>query len=317
MKAESAPENSFTLEFIAGARAGQTADLSPGKEYILGRGSDADIVIDHKKASRRHARIFPKGENCAIEDLGSINGTLVNGEKISEQVLFPGDSIQIADARIRVRLAGAHPGINEDLDSPPKTVGIFADRDANGEFATMGNAMSGRLDESSPRELLTMMAEAKVTGVLSIHPSWGAGRVLFRKGAIYYARVDGAADIRPAKALQRLVTAKSGSFEFSNEEPPSVEDEISQSLDELLGDIESLGPQFERLERLMHSMDADLVVATNADTDSHSGDRAMILKLVRENSALSWLLDRSPGTDAQAARTIGDLLESGVLTTDR
>ncbi len=317
MSAETSSEDRFTLEFIAGARAGQTVDLSPGKEYILGRGSDADIVIDHKKASRRHARIFPQGESCAIEDLGSINGTLVNGEKISKQVLFPGDSIQIADTRIRVRLAGAHPGINEDLDNPPETVGIFADRDANGEFATMGNAMSGRLDTTSPRELLTMMAEAKVSGVLSIHPSWGAGLVLFRKGTVYYARIEGLADIPPAKALQRLVTAKSGSFEFSAEEPPSVEDEISQSLDELLGDIESLGPQFERLERLMRSMDADLVVAKNPDTDSLSDDSSTILELVRETSARSKLLDRFPGTDAQAARTIGDLLESGSLTTSR
>ncbi len=314
MSAESSPEDSFTLEFIAGGRAGERTDLSPGRDYVLGRGSDADIVIDHKKASRRHARIFPKGAGCGIEDLGSINGTLVNGEKISEQTLFPGDSIQIADTRIRVRLTGSQPGINEDLENRPKTVGIFADRDASGEFATMGNAMSGRLDTSSPRELLTMLAEANVSGVLSIHPSSGARRVLFRKGAVYYARIDGQSDIRPEKALQRLVTARNGSFEFSSEEPPAVEDAITQSLEDLLKDIESLAPQFERLERLMRSLDADLSVTAGANEADLDDNSRKIVQLVRENGAVSRLLDRFPGTDAQAARTIANLLESGALT---
>ena len=317
MSAESSTNDSITLEFIAGGLAGTRLDLSPDKEYIVGRGTGADIVIDHKKASRRHARIFPKGGAHAIEDLGSINGTLINGEKISQRELFPGDSIQIADARIRVQPAGSQPGIIEDLEERPKTVGIFVDRDSSGEFATMGNALAGRLDTTSPRELLTMMSEAKVTGILSIHPSWGAGRVLFRNGEVYYARIDGQTDIRPEKALQRLVSAKAGSFEFSNEQPPEVEEGITQSLGDLLQDIESLAPQFERLERLMHSLDSALKAAEGADEPDLQESAQAIVELVRKNGSISKILDRFPGTDTEAARTIADLLESGVLAVSR
>ena len=107
MSGDPSANNNLILEFIAGSRTGERAEIENDREYILGRGVDADVLIDHKKASRRHARIFPRGGGHAIEDLGSINGTIVNGERVKEKDLFPGDSIQIADARMRVRGARA------------------------------------------------------------------------------------------------------------------------------------------------------------------------------------------------------------------
>jgi pSer/pThr/pTyr-binding forkhead associated (FHA) protein len=66
-------------------------------ELILGREqSSADLVIDDPGVSRRHARVIPENGGVVVEDLGSSNGTYVNGERISGPVeLGAGDEVQV------------------------------------------------------------------------------------------------------------------------------------------------------------------------------------------------------------------------------
>ena len=305
------------LEFITGVRTGETVELLADQEHILGRGNDADITIDHKKASRRHARIFPRGSGHFIEDLGSINGTIVNGEKIKEKELYPGDSIQIADARLRVRTGREELGINEDQGLQPDTIGIFRDRDSAGEFATMGNAMSGKLESTNPEDLLGMMVDAKATGVLSVHASWGTGRILFREGAIYFARVDGSPTIAPEKAIQRLIRAHSGTFEFNHESPLKVENETSVSIDAILEEHERFPQEFAKLEKLMPSPDAGLIASDSVTEDSLNEEQTAILRLAKENSSIPHVLDHFPGSDTDAVKAIVALIENGALSCSR
>ncbi|MBK8251891.1 MAG: SpoIIE family protein phosphatase [Polyangiaceae bacterium] len=65
---------------------------------VLGRSPDLKLTLDHHTVSRRHAEVFcdPFGR-WWIRDLGSTNGTLLNGEEITERVLQPGDFITIGD----------------------------------------------------------------------------------------------------------------------------------------------------------------------------------------------------------------------------
>jgi hypothetical protein len=78
-----------------GAGAGNEHPLDG--ELILGREQEsADLVIDDPGVSRRHARVLPENGGVVVEDLGSSNGTYVNGERISGQVeLGAGDEVQI------------------------------------------------------------------------------------------------------------------------------------------------------------------------------------------------------------------------------
>jgi DNA-binding response OmpR family regulator len=63
----------------------------------IGRWEDNDVVVDDRWVSRNHARIRREGERYILEDLGSRNGTLVNGRHITDPtVLADGDRIQVA-----------------------------------------------------------------------------------------------------------------------------------------------------------------------------------------------------------------------------
>jgi FHA domain len=81
----------------AGLRAGSAYDLSDGA--LLGRGDTADIRLQDTFASSAHARLTPQGEVIVLEDLGSTNGTYLNGEPLrGPQPLHVGDSIRIGDS---------------------------------------------------------------------------------------------------------------------------------------------------------------------------------------------------------------------------
>jgi FHA domain len=81
----------------AGLSAGSAYDLSDGA--LLGRGDSADIRLEDTFASSAHARLFAEGDVIVIEDLGSTNGTYLNGEPLrGPQPLHVGDSIRIGDS---------------------------------------------------------------------------------------------------------------------------------------------------------------------------------------------------------------------------
>ena len=87
----------------AGLRAGAAYDLS--QSVLLGRGEQADIVLDDANVSRRHAEVRPSGGSWTVRDLGSTNGVKVNGRRIQgPQSLKPGDVIELGTSRATFEL---------------------------------------------------------------------------------------------------------------------------------------------------------------------------------------------------------------------
>ena len=85
------------VETAAGLRDGVAYDLSDGA--VLGRGDQSDIQLEDSFASTSHARLVPQGDVVVLEDLGSTNGTYLNGEPLrGPQPLHVGDRIRIGDS---------------------------------------------------------------------------------------------------------------------------------------------------------------------------------------------------------------------------
>jgi pSer/pThr/pTyr-binding forkhead associated (FHA) protein len=67
----------------------------------LGRSPAADLMLEHVSVSRRHAVVATRGEVVVVLDDRSLNGMLVNGERVGEAVLAHGDEIRLGDVAIR------------------------------------------------------------------------------------------------------------------------------------------------------------------------------------------------------------------------
>ena len=90
------------LEVVAamGHQPGSAFDISAGA--TLGRGDIADILVEDAFASSAHARIFPRGDFMYIEDMGSTNGTYLNGRQVqAAERLNSSDLIRIGDSEYR------------------------------------------------------------------------------------------------------------------------------------------------------------------------------------------------------------------------
>ena len=77
-----------------------------GRGVTLGRSRQCDIVVDDSNVSRRHAELRPRGGSWVLSDLGSTNGSRVNGRMVSgPTVVKPGDEIELGTAVMKFELS--------------------------------------------------------------------------------------------------------------------------------------------------------------------------------------------------------------------
>ena len=79
------------------------ADISLDRAVVVvGRHHRCDVRIASTRVSRRHCRLAPDLDGVRVRDLGSTNGTRINGRRVDRGVLRPGDELSIADCRYRL-----------------------------------------------------------------------------------------------------------------------------------------------------------------------------------------------------------------------
>lgn len=87
--------------------------------FAIGRGDHTDLKIDSTSVSREHASLMKTPDGIRLEDLGSTNGTEVNGELIANVPLEDGDAIRIAELEITFRQPVARPGDADRIATQP------------------------------------------------------------------------------------------------------------------------------------------------------------------------------------------------------
>jgi pSer/pThr/pTyr-binding forkhead associated (FHA) protein len=92
------------LEIVEGDDAGRQTPLDGSIE--VGREASIGLPLDDEQASRRHARVSAQGDHAVVEDLGSTNGTYLNGQPIEGQrTLRPGDRLRVGLTVFELRTA--------------------------------------------------------------------------------------------------------------------------------------------------------------------------------------------------------------------
>lgn len=111
---------SFQLTMRSGPTPGKIFPLSKGEMYV-GRDMTSDIVINDAEISRKHARFVLQGNSYILEDLGSTNGSFVNGQRLmGPNALNPGDMIMFGEnVGLVFEMAAYDPNATMIASGPP------------------------------------------------------------------------------------------------------------------------------------------------------------------------------------------------------
>jgi predicted component of type VI protein secretion system len=149
----------LSLEIVEGAGAGGMVGLAG--PVTVGRGRDADLVLPDELVSRHHAQVTSTGSGAVVEDLGSRNGTFVNGEAIHGPThITPGDQLQLGVTLVELRSAiqiaeqpSAVHRVPPPLAVPSRTPDYLAgpDPDAGSDHRAAGAADLPAVDGPDPR----------------------------------------------------------------------------------------------------------------------------------------------------------------------
>lgn len=88
--------------------------VEEGNEYVIGRGADCDLQINHPQLSRRHARLVWKDDNWLFADLGSKNGLIVNGRLVDQSPIGDEGWVQFGDIVARFETVSREARQRED-----------------------------------------------------------------------------------------------------------------------------------------------------------------------------------------------------------
>lgn len=94
--------SNYFLEIIEGPDVGLTFALQKGN-VLIGRHAQCDLVIHDLEVSRRHLKITSEENGWLLDDLGSTNGSYVNGQRITHHITAPGDRIQVGQSILVIK----------------------------------------------------------------------------------------------------------------------------------------------------------------------------------------------------------------------
>ena len=144
-----------------------------GQRIVLGRSPDCEVVLDAAAVSRHHAAITRENGRFFIEDLGSRNGTFLNGLRVeTRSPLFDGDRLAVCDLTFDFRLTTPSEEIAGTLTGEGLSTAFYIDEDADADRRARSSIMS-KLEISTDYGSVRLSAkpEAKLAAMIEISQS--------------------------------------------------------------------------------------------------------------------------------------------------
>ena len=129
----------------------------PSTVTVIGRREDCDLCIPLMIVSRKHCQLNIEEDKLNVRDLGSRNGTFINGRQIEASAVSPGDRIKIGPVSFAVQIDG-DPASDSAILSPPKSISTSDDVTEQAKFfAEISDEET--MQDQSVTELLSDLAE--------------------------------------------------------------------------------------------------------------------------------------------------------------
>jgi len=306
-------ERAFALRFISGKYQGGEFPLADTGELVIGRSSDLDLVLIEDMVSRKHARISMQPGQVTISDLGSTNGTFVNGEKVKRARLKEGDRILIGTSILKLVAVARQAGA-PSVDAKAAQQNLERTAAAQETKAGGRSAVQGRLEEVPLVDLLQLLSTSKKTGAIVIK-GYRSGRVHLRAGKVISAVIDADPTLPPKKALFRMVAWTQGGFEFVPQEGdlPPMPNEIVEGTEQLVMEAMHQTDELSRGELPAPTAAIGIAMPLTPRLRELSPEELDLLQLVHNYGVVQAVLDRASGSDLDVSQKLLGLIQRGYL----
>ncbi|MEI7892346.1 MAG: FHA domain-containing protein [Myxococcales bacterium] len=301
---------SYLLRFISGKYQGGEFPVVADKQIFVGRSSELDMVLVEDMVSRKHARITVQTDQIWIEDLGSTNGTFVNGEKIKKARLKEGDRILIGTSILKL-IAGDATQNNMDAKRELENV-------ASQRRTSQARTMSGSIEEVPLPDLLQLFGTSKKNGTLVIRTEdRNVGRIYLKKGIIVYSVINDL-ELPPVKCVYRMLTWEKGRFDFEPPEDREFPNEVSLGVQEMLMEGIHQLDEFNRIRAELPDLHAKIQIPLPLEPSLRALGPAELdmLQLVHNTGTIEAAMNKSPLTDFESAELVLKLLKARYLRSD-
>ena len=301
---------SYVLRFISGKYQGGEFPIVNDKPIIVGRSSDLDMVLVEDMVSRKHARITMQQDQIWIEDLGSTNGSFVNGEKIKRARLKEGDRVLIGTSILKV-IAGEGAQRADSTDAKANLENVAAAR-----RTTQARTMSGSIEEVPLPDLLQLFGTSKKSGVLVIRTEADdVGKIFMKKGVIYYASINDLEDVPPMKSIFRMLTWQKGLFDLDPPDEREFPNELTVSVQEVLMEGLRQLDEFNEIRNELPDLNTRLVLSQPVIPPLRDlkPEELDILQLAHNYGHLETVLNKSLSTDLDTVQFIIKLIKNAYL----
>ncbi|MDP9033842.1 MAG: DUF4388 domain-containing protein [Myxococcota bacterium] len=301
---------SYVLRFISGKYQGGEFPIAPDKHVIIGRSSDLDMVLVEDMVSRKHARLALQGDQIWIEDLGSTNGTFVNGEKIKRMRLKEGDRVLIGTSILKL-IAG--DAAREGLDVKREMENV-----AQARRTSQQRTMSGSIEEVPLPDLLQLFGTSKKSGVLVIRTDDDVGRIFLKKGSIAFAIINDLEDVQPLKSIYRMLAWQKGLFDLDPPEDRDFPNELNVSVQEILMEGMRHLDEFNRIRDGLPELTAHMFVPSPLIPPLRdlTPEELDVLQLAHNYALFESVLNKSLASDLETAEIVLKLIKSSYLRAD-
>ena len=177
--------------------------------------------------------------------------------------------------------------------------------------------MTGTIDEIPLTDLLQLLSTSKKSGVLEVETQAGVGRIYLRKGQIYFATIDDSFDVRPHKAIYRMLSWISGTFELQPPDDKEFLEELSEPTEGLLMEAMRQIDEIQHMEGELPEKTALLRISEPlvAPLRELTPEQLDLLQLVHNYHRVSIILDKSTTTDLETYQGLHKMLSSGIIST--
>lgn len=310
---------SFVLRFISGKYQGGEFPIAPEKDIVVGRSSDLDMVLVEDMVSRRHARIAIADEQIWIEDLGSTNGTFVNGEKIKRARLKEGDRVLIGTSILKVIASeAAQSGEPVSQSQPPQPRANLENIAVANERRTQARSMSGSIEEVPLPDLMQLFGTSKKNGVLVIRTDDDTGRIYMRKGNVYYATINDSADVTPVKSLYRMLGWMKGEFDLEPADETEFPNQVDLSVQEILMEGMRQMDEFGEIRHKLPDMESRVHIPQPLGKKLRElkPEELDVFQLALDAPPLRVVFDRSEKPDLETGQAVVSLFKQGYFETE-